>query len=120
MAWLRSVLDRMGRTDEERLSEEVREWAKSVPDTRTIGGCPSREPVRITGVVKRLTVRPQDGSASLEALVTDGTGEMAAIWHGRSHIEGLQLGSRLVLKGVVAQTRHGRVKMVNPDFEFAA
>src|ERR687896_324438 len=108
MGWLRRLRERMGRTDEERLGDETREWADSVPQTRRIGDCPSREPVRITGVVKRLTVRPQDGSASLEALVTDGTGEMAAVWHGRSHIEGLQLGSRLILEGVVAQSRHGR------------
>jgi hypothetical protein len=119
MGWLRRFLERLGRTDEERLSDETQEWADSVPDTRRIGDCPSREPVRITGVVKRLTVRPQDGSASLEALVTDGTGEMAAIWMGRSHIEGLHLGSRVILNGVVAQSRHSRPKMVNPDFEFA-
>jgi RecG-like helicase len=120
MSWFSRLSERLGRTDEERLSEEVREWATSVPDTRRIGGCPSREPVRITGVVKRLTVRPQAGSASLEALVTDGTGEMAAVWMGRSRIEGLHLGSRLILQGVVGLSRHGRPKMVNPDFEFAA
>jgi RecG-like helicase len=119
MSWLRRVLDRMGRTDEERLSEETRDWADSVSDTRRISDCPSREPVRITGVVKRLTVRPQDGSASLEALVTDGTGEMAAVWMGRTHIEGLHLGTRVILRGVIAPSRHSRPKMVNPDFEFA-
>jgi hypothetical protein len=110
---------RLGRSDEERLSEEVREWAGSVPDTRRISACPSREPVRITGIVKRLTVRPLDGSVTLEALISDGTGEMAAVWTGRPHIEGLQLGSRLILEGVVATQRHGRPRMVNPEFEFA-
>jgi RecG-like helicase len=110
---------RLGRTDEERLSDEVREWADTVPDTRRIGACPSREPVRITGIVRRLTVRPMDGSVTLEALVSDGTGEMNAVWTGRPHIEGLQLGSRLVLEGVVAEQRHGRPRMVNPEFEFA-
>lgn len=119
MGLLHRLFQRLGRTDEERLSDEVRDWAETVPDTRRISACPRREPVRITGIVKRLTVRPQDGSVSLEALVTDGTGEMAAVWMGRHHIEGLQLGRRLILKGVVAQQRHGHPRMVNPDFEFA-
>jgi RecG-like helicase len=119
MSWLQRVFQRLGRTDEERLSDEVLEWAERVPDTRRIAECPSREKVRVTGVVKRLTVRPQDGSVSLEALLTDGTGEMAAVWMGRHRIEGLHLGSRVTLRGVVAQPRHGRPRMVNPEFEFA-
>jgi RecG-like helicase len=119
MGWLPRFFQRLGRTDEERLSGEVLEWARSVPGTRRIADCPSREPIRITGVVKRLTLRPADGSVSLEALVTDGTGEMAALWMGRHRIEGLQLGTRLILEGVVAQSRHGRPRMVNPEFEFA-
>lgn len=119
MGWLHRLLDRMGRSDEERLSDETREWADTIAGTRRIRECPSREPVRITGVVKRLTLRPQDGSTSLEALVTDGTGEMAVVWMGRSNIEGLHLGTRVILRGVIAPSRHSRPKMVNPDFEFA-
>jgi RecG-like helicase len=119
MGWLRRTIHRAGQTDEERLSDEVREWAGSVPGTRRIDSCPTRERVRITGVVRRLTVRPQDGSISLEAVVTDGTGELTAQWTGRDHIEGLHLGTRVILEGVLGQQRYGRPKMVNPDFEFA-
>ena len=107
------------RTDEERLDEEVREWADSIPDTDRISQCPSREPVRIGGVVRRLTLRPADGSITLEAVVTDGTGEITAMWTGRDHIPGLHLGTRLILDGMLGEQRHGRPRMVNPDFEFA-
>jgi RecG-like helicase len=106
------------RTDEERLDEEVREWADSIPDTDRISQCPTREPVRISGVVRRLTLRPSDGSITLEAVVTDGTGEITAMWTGRDHIPGLALGTQVVLKGVLGKDR-ARRRMVNPDFEFA-
>jgi RecG-like helicase len=119
MGWFRSFLHRAGQTDEERLSDEILEWAESVPGTRRMDACPAREPVRVTGVVNRLTVRPQDGSVTLEAVVTDGSGEIVAAWTGRDHIEGLHLGTRLVLEGVIGRQRHGRSRMVNPDFEFA-
>jgi RecG-like helicase len=106
------------RTDEERLDEEVREWADSIPDTDRISQCPTREPVQISGVVRRLTLRPSDGSITLEAVVTDGTGEITAMWTGRDHIPGLALGTQVVLKGVLGKDRSRR-RMVNPDFEFA-
>jgi RecG-like helicase len=106
------------RTDEERLDQEVREWADSIPDTDRISQCPTREPVRIGGVVRRLTLRPSDGSITLEAVVTDGTGEITAMWTGRDHIPGLALGTQVVLKGVLGKDRSGH-RMVNPDFEFA-
>ena len=119
MGWFRRFLRRAGQSDEERLSEEILEWAESVPDTRRMAACPVRQPVRVTGVVNRLTVRPQDGSVTLEAVVTDGSGEITAAWTGRDHIEGVHLGTRLVLHGVIGPQRHGRSRMVNPDFEFA-
>ncbi len=119
MGWLRRLFARARQTDEERLSDEVLEWAEQIPGTRRIESCPSREQVRITGVVRRLTVRPQDGSTTLEAVITDGTGEITAQWTGRDHIQGPHLGTRVILEGVVGERRVGRPRMVNPDFEFA-
>jgi hypothetical protein len=109
-------LQRLVQTDEERLLEEIREWAESLPGTTRIAQCPSRKPVRIAGVVKRLTIRPREDS--MEAVISDGTGEVAAVWTGRSHIPGLALGSRVTLEGVLGSER-GRVRVVNPRYEFA-
>ena len=110
---------RFSRSDEEILVEEVRDWAEDVVGARPIGGCPCREPIRVAGAVRRITLRPQEsGGGSLEALVSDGTGELRATWTGRVQIPGLHLGKRLVLDGVIADER-GRLKMVNPRFEFA-
>jgi OB-fold nucleic acid binding protein len=109
-------LQRLVQTDEERLAEEIREWAESVPGTTRIAECPSRKPVRVAGVVQRLTIRPREDC--MEAVISDGTGEVTAVWTGRSHIPGLSLGSRVILEGVLSSER-GRVRVVNPRYEFA-
>jgi hypothetical protein len=109
-------LQRLVQTDEERLAEEIREWAESVPGTTRIAECPSRKPVHVAGVVQRLTIRPREDC--MEAVVSDGTGEVTAVWTGRSHIPGLSLGSRVILEGVLSSER-GRVRVVNPRYEFA-
>jgi hypothetical protein len=105
-------------SDEDRLDDEIRAWAGKVPGTRRIEGCPSREPVKVAGWVSRLRLRPMNGSTTLEAVVSDGTGEVTAAWLGRASIPGLTLGSGIVLEGVIAPERDG-LRMVNPRFEFA-
>jgi hypothetical protein len=105
-------------SDEDRLDDEIREWAGKVPGTRRIEGCPSREPVKVAGWVSRIRLRPMNGSTTLEAVVSDGTGEVTAAWLGRASIPGLTLGSGVVLEGVIAPEREG-LRMVNPRFEFA-
>lgn len=109
-------LQRLVQTDEERLAEEIREWAESIPGTARIAECPSRKPVRIAGVVKRLTIRPRE--ECMESVISDGTGEVTAMWTGRSNIPGLSLGSRVTLEGVLSRDRE-RIRMVNPRYEFA-
>ena len=118
MGWLRRFRTFFTQSDEERLAQETLRWAEQVPGARRIKGCPSREPVRVAGAVSRLRLRPSDGSVTLEAVVSDGTGEVTASWMGRSHIPGLGLGTGVVLEGVVARSRDG-LRMVNPRFEFA-
>ena len=106
-------------TDEQRLAEEIRGWADTVPDSVRLADCPSREPVTVAGVVRRITVIPAQGGEALEAVVFDGTGEVTVVWMGRRTIPGLNLGTRLILRGVLGDTRSGR-RIVNPTFEFAA
>jgi hypothetical protein len=118
MSALGRLLRRLSRTDEEILRDEVREWAEAIPRTVRIGDCPNRRTVRVAGVVRRLTLRPQGGSHSLEAVVYDGTGELTAAWTGRDHIPGLTIGTQLILEGVSSVDRN-TMRMVNPAFEFA-
>jgi len=41
------------------------------------------------------------------------------VWMGRRSIHGLNLGTRLIVEGMLAEQRSGR-RVVNPTFEFAA
>jgi RecG-like helicase len=110
---------RLTATDEQLLAEEIQSWAAEIPGTVRIGDCTPRTPVKVAGVVKRITVTPAQGSESLEAVISDGTGEISVVWMGRRSIPGLNLGTHVVVQGVVAEERSGR-RMVNPSFEFSA
>ncbi len=112
---------RLTESDEERLAAEVREWASKVADTERISEVQLREKIRVAGVVRRITVWPREGDEAeyLEALVSDGTGEVNIEWTGRRSIEGLSLGTRVVLEGVLRQDKTRSMNtMTNPKFEF--
>jgi hypothetical protein len=112
---------RLRETDEERLAAETREWAGTVQGCTTIADAPTRKRARIAAVVRRITVRPAEGHEAVEAVLSDGTGEIAAVWMGRRSIPGMSLGTRMVLEGVLGDAARGEPrKMVNPRFEFAA
>jgi hypothetical protein len=119
MGAVRKFFRRMAESDEERLAEELREWAGTVEGTVRVGEAPLRRRVKVAGVVRRITVRPVEGFEALEAVIYDGTGEVTAVWLGRRSIPGLLLGSRLVLQGVIGRERSG-LRIVNPEFEFAS
>ena len=50
---------------------------------------------------------------SLEALVSDGTGEVIVVFMGRRGIGGLTLGKRVVVEGVIGE-QHGAVRDDEP------
>jgi hypothetical protein len=117
MGAIRRFLDRLVQTDEERLAEELREWAATVPGTVRIAKAATRQRVKLAGMVRRITVRPIEGFEALEVVLDDGTGEVSARWLGRRSIPGLVLGSRLVIDGVIGEDQGVR-RVVNPTFEF--
>jgi cytochrome c-type biogenesis protein CcmE len=115
----RRFFRRMAESDEQRYAEEIQVWADNIPGTVRIRDAAARSRVRFAGVVRRITVRPLEGSESLEALLYDGTGEVTVVWMGRRTIPGLTLGTRLVVEGMLGEQRAER-RVVNPSFEFAA
>jgi RecG-like helicase len=108
----------MAESDEQRLAEEIESWASTVSGTTRIEDVAVRSRAKVAGVVRRITVRPVEGYESLEALLSDGTGEIEVVWMGRRSIPGLSLGTRVVVDGVVGESR-GQRRMVNPTFEFS-
>jgi RecG-like helicase len=119
MGVLRRWLDRLTESDEERLAAEFRHWARSVPGAVPIAEAPRRQKVKIAGVIKRITVLPVGGHESLEALVTDGTGEAVVVFMGRRGIGGFALGTKVAVEGVLGE-QHGELRMINPRLEFSA
>ena len=118
MGVLRRLLDRLNESDETRLAEETRAWADTVEGSVRIVDAPRRQPVRIAGVIRRMTVLPMEGKEALQALISDGTGEVTAVFMGRRGIGGLSLGKRVVVEGVLGEHR-GDIRLVNPRLEFA-
>jgi RecG-like helicase len=114
---VRRFLHRMAESDEQRYAEELEAWSNAIPGTVRIRDAENRTKVKLAGVVRRITVRPLEGHESLEALLYDGTGEVTVVWMGRRSIQGLNLGTRLVVEGLLAEQRGGR-RLVNPSFEF--
>ena len=119
MAVFRRFFDRLKESDEARLSAEIRGWAEKVPGTTRIADAPLREPVKLAGVVRRITVFPVEGQETLEALLYDGTGDANIVFMGRRGIQGMTLGTKVIVEGVLGDKR-GEVRMVNPRFEFGS
>jgi hypothetical protein len=75
--------------------------------------------VTVEGRVHSMEIRPVEHSCVLACLVTDGTGEITALFYGRTHIPGVEPGSRMQLRGRVG-VREGGAVMVNPAYEILA
>jgi hypothetical protein len=117
MSWLRRFVNRLTQSDEERLSEELRCWAETLPGTVRIADAPLRSRVKVAGMVRRIRILPVEGFEALEVMLSDGTEELSARWLGRRSIPGLVLGSRLMVEGVLGREQGVR-RIVNPTYEF--
>jgi hypothetical protein len=73
----------------------------------------------VEGRVHSIEIRPVEHSCVLACLVTDGTGEVTALFYGRTHIPGVETGSKILLRGRVGIREAGLV-MVNPAYELIA
>ena len=108
MGALRRWLDRLTESDEARLAAEIRDWADSVAGTVLIArGAERVRRSRSPASIKRITVLPMSGHESLEALISDGTGEAVVVFMGRRGIGGFSLGTRVVVEGVLGDQRGG-------------
>ncbi len=70
----------------------------------------------VEGRVHAVEIRPVERNSVLACEVADSTGQLTALFYGRSHIPGLDPGARVRLRGPVG-TREGRPVMINPAYE---
>ncbi|MCR1781514.1 OB-fold nucleic acid binding domain-containing protein [Nocardioides carbamazepini] len=81
-----------------------------------IGDAPDREPVRLRGTLRTVTLRPRGGVPALEAELYDGTGTVTVIWLGRRRIAGIGPGRALEVQGRVS-IQDGHRTLYNPRYE---
>jgi hypothetical protein len=86
---------------------------------RAIGSLGARERVEVSGRVHALRMSPIAGTPALECTLVDETGAITVVFFGRRSIPGVKVGARMVARGMVGE-HHGRLALVNPEYEFDA
>jgi hypothetical protein len=117
MALLGRLIDRLSRPVEDLRAENCRQWVESIPNTSRIESVLPRERCRVAGVIQNIRIDPRQGSGSIEATISDGTGQMVAKWLGRSTLSGIKPGAGLVMEGTVGVDAEGDLVVLNPDYE---
>jgi amino acid transporter len=70
----------------------------------------------VEGRIRVVEIRHVERNSVLACEISDGTGELTALFYGRSHIPGLVCGARVRLRGAVG-IHDGRRVMINPAYE---
>jgi len=81
-----------------------------------IGQLPKRGRATVEGRVHAVEIRPVERSTVLACEVVDSTGQLTAMFYGRSHIPGLDPGAKVRLTGQVG-SRGRETVMINPAYE---
>jgi len=75
--------------------------------------------VTVEGKIRVVEIRPVERNSVLAVEINDSTGNLTAMFYGRSHIPGLICGARVRFTGS-AGIRGGQRVMVNPAYELVA
>jgi amino acid transporter len=89
------------------------------PGVNPIGSLTKPGRATVTGRVRAVEIRPVERNSVLAAEISDATGDLTALFYGRSHIPGLVCGARVRFRGAVG-IRNGHPVMTNPAYELLA
>jgi len=81
-----------------------------------IGAVTAPGKVTVEGKVRVVEIRPVERNSVLAVEINDPTGNLTAMFYGRSHIPGLVCGARVRLQGS-AGIRGGQPVLINPAYE---
>jgi len=86
------------------------------PGVTPIGSIHQPGKVTVEGRVRVVEIRSVQQNSVLACEISDSTGDLTALFYGRSKIAGLMCGTRVRFKGPVG-IKHGAPVMVNPAYE---
>ena len=89
------------------------------PGVRPIGTLTRPGRATVEGRVYAVEIRPVEHNTVLAAEIADSTGQLTALFYGRSHIPGVECGARVRFRGQVGMREGGPV-MINPAYELVA
>ncbi len=87
--------------------------------TVPIGEVQWRQRMRVAGRIRSIRVPTRTGTANLECVLADDSGQILLVFQGRRRIPGIQQGARLVASGMVGAWE-GQLAILNPDYELIA
>jgi amino acid transporter len=70
----------------------------------------------VEGRIRVVEIKPVERNSVLACEISDGTGELTALFYGRSHIPGIVCSARVRFKGSVG-IKNGHPVMINPAYE---
>jgi RecG-like helicase len=91
----------------------------ATPGVTAIGALTTPGKATVEGKVRVVEIRPVERNSVLAVEINDTTGNLTAMFYGRSHIPGLICGARVRLSGSVG-VRSGQPVMINPAYELVA
>ena len=86
------------------------------PGITPIGALTKPGRASVEGRIRVVEIRPVERNSVLACEVSDGTGQLTALFYGRSHIPGIVCGARVRFRGSVG-IKDGRPVMTNPAYE---
>ncbi len=89
------------------------------PGVAAIGSLTKPGRATVEGRIFAVEIRPVEQNTVLAAEIADSTGQLTAMFYGRSHIPGLDCGARVRFRGPVGLQDGGPV-MINPAYELLA
>ncbi|HEX2259713.1 MAG TPA: nucleotide-binding protein [Actinomycetota bacterium] len=108
---------RLSETSDEIHAQNTKELCADVEGVQEIASCAPRTRTRVVGVVESIKLVPAPFGHTLEVQVFDGTERLVGVWLGTRSIPGIDLGSSLILEGVVGKFGPGLPKLINPAYE---
>ncbi|HYY44055.1 MAG TPA: hypothetical protein VE975_02565 [Actinomycetota bacterium] len=116
MTPLRDVFEKLVRPPEEDRAENLRRWAQHIGGTTRIADLQARKRACAAGVIRNIRIDPTEGTGTVEATFTDGTGQMVAKWLGRPSMAGIRLGVGIVVEGTPGMGEDNELVVLNPEY----